>query len=152
MSRRSERAVAVAVGAAWALSGCQGVTRHLTDSSSPCFQVLPAAGAALEGQGRYVSVVRLRGARAAQVLLSSGRGAPGSSAGSSTSGPGTSAALPGRDACAVVYRGVFAAARVQHHVGPAATGSYAVVFVDLRSRLVRAVVLTDSLPDPLRRR
>lgn len=152
MSRRSEKAVAVVVGAALALSGCQGVTRHVTDSPSPCFQILPAAGAALAGQGRYVSVVRLRGPRAAQVLLSPDRGAPGSSAGSSTSGPGTSATFPGRDACAVVYRGSFAAARVQNHVGPASTGRYAVVFVDLRSRLVRAVVLTDSLPDPLRRR
>lgn len=147
MKARSRTAV-VAVTAG-TLLGCQGVTRHVTESPSPCFQILPAADAAVEGQGRYVSVVRLRGTRA-DSLLRTARGANTSTASGPEAGPAGSD--PARDVCAVVYRGSFDPTRVQPLFGTATKGAYAVVLVGLKSHHVRAVILTDHLDPPLRRR
>lgn len=162
MRYRAPRVEALMVVAAATLAGCQGLTRRVSEAPSPCFQVLPAAETALAGQGRYVSLVRLRRLRAREVFQSVGGAplgsgppttslpltSPPTSAGSTSTGP----ADAGRDACVVVYRGDFEAARVQQHAGGAATGRFAVVFVGLRSHQVRAVVLTDALPPTLRHR
>jgi hypothetical protein len=149
---------AAAVLAVGALTGCQKVTRTVTSSVSPCFRVLPVAHQAVEGQGAFVDVVRIRGRSVAHFPRVAGPpGAPAVSttttSTSTTSAPAgsTSTTAPGasRDVCVVAYRGTFDAGRVHLLTGPNRSGTYALVVVSVRAQRVRAVVLTDHLPPPL---
>jgi hypothetical protein len=140
----------VVLAGAGAATGCQKVTKTVTTSVSPCFRVLPEAHAAVGNQGAFVDVARLQGERVTtfpRVTETTGVSAPSSTA------PGTSttvAAQGRRDVCVVAYRGTFDPTRIQHLLGAAPAGRYAIVIVGVRTREVRAVLLTDTLPKPLR--
>jgi len=142
--------VVVSLWAMTAVSGCQKVTKTVAASVSPCFRVLPEAHTAVGGQGRFVDVARIQGRR---VTTFPGRPTTTSVAAATSTavepGPTTTTATAGRrDVCVVAYRGTFDPARIQHLVGTG-QGRYAIVIVGVQTQLVRAVVLTDTLPTPL---
>jgi hypothetical protein len=141
--RRALLGAAAAV-AALALVGCQKVTPVVTASVSPCFRALPQAHAALDGQGKFVDVARIRGGAVSEfprlptttLLPAESPAAP------TTLAPGR------RDVCLVAYSGPFDPSRIEHLVRQVGT-HYAIVVVGVTSRQVRGVVLTDTLPKPL---
>jgi hypothetical protein len=142
--------VVVSLSVTAAVSGCQKVTKTVAASVSPCFRVLPEAHAAVGGQGRFVDVARIQGRR---VTTFPGRPTTTdvTAATSTAVPPGPTATTPTagrRDVCVVAYRGPFDAARIPHLVGTG-QGRYAVVIIGVQTQLVRAVVLTDTLPTPL---
>jgi len=149
--RRAAAAVVALLGAAALLQGCQKVVKTASTSVSPCFRVLPEAHAAVGGQGKFVDVARVRGGRVTRLSTPTST----SLAPSTSQAPGTSQAPrttvpPGRrDVCVVAYGGTFDPSRIQHLIGRA-QGKYAIVIVGVQTRRVRAVLLTDTLPSPLR--
>jgi hypothetical protein len=166
--RRHGAAVFITILAAAGVAGCQKVTNAVTTSVSPCFRVLPQARTAVGNQGTIVDVVRLRGRqvttfggqhrtsttvanRPGQLTPSGGASGAGAAGGGE---PGVSPAGPAagvrRDVCVIAFRGTFDPARIQHLVGAGQSGRYAVVIVGVQAQQVRAVLLTDALPKPLR--
>jgi hypothetical protein len=147
MRRAALGLVAVSSAVAVVVAACQNVTPSVTASVSPCFRVLPEAHAALDGQGKFVDVARIRGGAVSRFphLPMSTTEAP-----METTVPGAPTTLaPGRrDVCLVAYSGTFDPSRVEHLVRQVGT-HYAVVVVGVMSRKVRGVVLTDTLPKPL---
>ena len=145
-----------AIVATVALAACQKVTPVVTASVSPCFRVLPQAHAAIDGQGKFVDVARIRGGAVSQfprlpTTTLAPEEAPTTPAtlvpGASSIAPTTLA--PGRrDVCLVAYSGPFDPSRIEHLVRQVGT-HYAIVVVGVTSRQVRGVVLTDTLPKPL---
>jgi len=132
------------------VAACQKVSPTVTASVSPCFRVLPEAHAALDGQGKFVDVARIRGravSRFPRLPTTTAASLP-VLVPSSTNSPPTTLAPGRRDVCLVAYSGTFDPSRVQHLVRVAGT-RYAVVVVGVTSRKVRGVVLTDTLPKPL---
>ena len=115
-------------------AGCEKVHRGISSSVSPCFRVLPQAHAAVGAQGVFVSVARLRGDKINQAFPQ----APAKPPQGDT-----------RDVCVVAYRGTFVPAKIQHLVGTRQQGTFALVFVGVRTQQVRAVLLSDTLPPPL---
>lgn len=122
------------------LGACEKVTRAVTSQVSPCFKVLPQAHAAVHGQGTFVDVTRIRGSSAVQF--------PHPHVGPEVT-TSTVAPRPSRDVCVVAYRGDFEPGRIDHLVGLSLSGRYALVIVSVRTQLVHAVILTDTLPKPL---
>jgi len=115
---------------------------------SPCFRALPAAHAAVGGQGAFVDVARIRGSG---TDLFPGTQLPPAPTPTGP-GPGDPAtADTRRDICVVAYRGSFDPRLIPRLEGQRREGPYAVVVVGVRTALVREVFLTDRLPPPLRR-
>ena len=161
--RRGVWPTVAAVVAAGVLGGCQKVVRPSVGASvSPCFRILPQAHQALDGQGAFVDVARIRGrgvtlfprgsrpgpSGAVTTSGASGDTGPGSSSPASPTGPSTTLAGTTRDICVVAYRGTFDTSRIQHLI-LGHTGQYALVIVGVRAQQVRGVVLIDRLPPPL---
>jgi hypothetical protein len=146
-----------AIAAVVALVACQKVSPVVTASVSPCFRALPQAHAALDGQGKFVDVARIRGGAVTRfprlptttLLPEESPAAPATSLLPGTSPGAPTTLAPGRrDVCLVAYSGPFDPSRIQHLVHQAGT-QYAIVVVGVTSREVRGVVLTDTLPKPL---
>jgi len=138
----------VSLSAMGAVGGCQKVTKTVAASVSPCFRVLPEAHTAVGGQGRFVDVARIQGRR---VTTFPGRATTTTVAAATAAEPGTTTTIATagrRDVCVVAYRGTFDPTRIQHLVGTG-PGRYAIVIIGVQTQLVRAVVLTDTLPTPL---
>jgi len=157
--RRAAALALAAVAGAVGIGGCQKVTKTVAASVSPCFKVLPEAHAAIGGQGKFVDVARIRGRAvtlfprlpATTTTTGSTTTVPPSTVAPSTGGgsPTTVADAGRRDVCLVAYRGTFDPSRIERLIGTR-QGRYAVVVVGVSSRRVRAVLLTDTLPKPLR--
>jgi len=144
--RRAAASLVALVCAAALLQGCQKVVKTASTSVSPCFRVLPEAHAAVGGQGKFVDVARVQGRRVTGLSNPTST----SQAPTTSQGPTTTTASQGRrDVCVVAYSGTFDPSRIQHLVGRQ-QGKYAIVIVGVTTRLVRAVLLTDTLPSPLR--
>jgi hypothetical protein len=148
--RRAVFALAV-VFTSVALVACQKVTPAVTASVSPCFRVLPQAHAAIEGQGKFVDVARIRGGAVSRFpRLPTTAGAQTTTTAASQASATTPTTLaPGRrDVCLVAYSGAFDTSHVQHLIRQMGN-HYAIVVVGVTSRKVRGVVLTNTLPKPL---
>jgi hypothetical protein len=128
------------------LSACEKVTRKVTAQVSPCFKVLPQAHAAVDGQGTFVDVTRIRGTGATTFPHRTTHD-------TTTTAPMTPTTVQrSRDVCVVAYRAdQFDTARIQHLIGANRSGSYALVVVSVRTQRVRVVILVDQLPKPLRK-
>jgi hypothetical protein len=148
MRRAALALLAMCCAATILLVACQKVSPTVTASVSPCFRVLPEAHAALDGQGKFVDVARIRGPAVSRFpRLPTTTTVTATLEATVPQSPTTLA--PGRrDVCLVAYVGKFDPARVQHLVRQ--TGDrYAIVVVGVTSRQVRGVVLADTLPKPL---
>jgi hypothetical protein len=142
---RRAAAIVALLGAAVLLPGCQKMVKTASTSVSPCFRVLPEAHTAVGGQGKFVDVARVRGGRVTRLSTPTST----SLAPSTSQAPGTTVAPGRRDVCVVAYSGTFDPSRIQHLIGRA-QGKYAIVIVGVQTRRVRAVLLTDTLPSPLK--
>lgn len=129
--------VAAAVGLTVAVSGCSGSHSYTRFTSDACASTLPAAGAAVHGQGRLVTVRPFRRAELQRYFGVAPRPLP--------SGSPRRAPDPAQPrACLVVFRGPFAAGSVAGADQQA--GRFALVLVRVRSPQVLLTRVADDYP------